>query len=189
MLYPFSIWYVCKLDSWAHIQWTFNLALKLGVPFNQQSQHPERAWPNGSPHGCPLARLPSDPLEEAGPSWAGVQWCSRPNPRNHCSWPTDEEMFQNISSWPTDEQVHTYHIWVERDSVMCPFFIQYLTLDTLFLAYLDAGLGLFYFPHSWVWRGHSDLGNPSLNPVSKRWVHSRPISRSQCWSINLGREM
>jgi hypothetical protein len=31
MLYPFSVWYVCKLDSWAHILSTFGLALKSGL--------------------------------------------------------------------------------------------------------------------------------------------------------------
>jgi hypothetical protein len=31
ILYPFSVWYVCKLVSWAHILWAFSLALKLGV--------------------------------------------------------------------------------------------------------------------------------------------------------------
>jgi hypothetical protein len=30
-MYPFSAWYVCKLDSWAHILCAFSLALKLGV--------------------------------------------------------------------------------------------------------------------------------------------------------------
>jgi hypothetical protein len=29
--YPFSVWYVCKINFWAHIQSAFGLALKLGV--------------------------------------------------------------------------------------------------------------------------------------------------------------
>jgi hypothetical protein len=31
ILYPFSVRYVCKLDSWAHILWSFSLTLKPGV--------------------------------------------------------------------------------------------------------------------------------------------------------------
>jgi hypothetical protein len=31
ILYPFSIRYVCKLDSCTHILWAFGLALKPGV--------------------------------------------------------------------------------------------------------------------------------------------------------------
>jgi hypothetical protein len=31
ILYPFSVRYVCKLDSWAHILWAFGLPLKPGV--------------------------------------------------------------------------------------------------------------------------------------------------------------
>jgi hypothetical protein len=30
-LYPFSVRYVCKFDSWAHILRAFDLALKTGV--------------------------------------------------------------------------------------------------------------------------------------------------------------
>jgi hypothetical protein len=30
-LYPFSIWYVCKLDFWVYILWVFGLAIKPGV--------------------------------------------------------------------------------------------------------------------------------------------------------------
>jgi hypothetical protein len=31
ILYPFSVWYVCKLDSWAHILRAFGFGLKTGV--------------------------------------------------------------------------------------------------------------------------------------------------------------
>jgi hypothetical protein len=31
ILYSFSVWYVCKLDSYAHILWAFSLTLKLGM--------------------------------------------------------------------------------------------------------------------------------------------------------------
>jgi hypothetical protein len=30
ILYPFSVWYVCKLDSWAYIVWVVDLGLKTG---------------------------------------------------------------------------------------------------------------------------------------------------------------
>jgi hypothetical protein len=30
ILYPFFVWYVCKLDSWAHILRAFDLSLKIG---------------------------------------------------------------------------------------------------------------------------------------------------------------
>jgi hypothetical protein len=30
ILYPFSVRYVCKLDSWAHILWAFGFGLKIG---------------------------------------------------------------------------------------------------------------------------------------------------------------
>jgi hypothetical protein len=30
-LCPIFVWYVCKLDSWAHILWAFDLTIKLGV--------------------------------------------------------------------------------------------------------------------------------------------------------------
>jgi hypothetical protein len=31
ILYPFSVRYVCKLDSWAHILWAFGFGLKTGL--------------------------------------------------------------------------------------------------------------------------------------------------------------
>jgi hypothetical protein len=34
-MYPFSVWYVCKLDSSAHILGAFSLALKSGVAHYQ----------------------------------------------------------------------------------------------------------------------------------------------------------
>jgi hypothetical protein len=40
-LYPYSVRYVCKLDSWAHILWAFGLALKLGVTFSEQAKLPQ----------------------------------------------------------------------------------------------------------------------------------------------------
>jgi hypothetical protein len=40
ILYPFSIWYVCKLDSWARILVAFGLALKLGVTGHLKAEAP-----------------------------------------------------------------------------------------------------------------------------------------------------